>query len=99
MINRFKNNSIQLKKSFWYTVRLLKNIDLNISVAILSLFVSYLAYRISEKALSHADEQFKLNSESSDKLFRVQLKHSKDLNDNLISQIRELICPLLWCQC
>lgn len=43
-----------------------------------------------DKTLEKADKQFAQNSHQSDSLFKVQLKHTKDLNDSLVSSIKLL---------
>ncbi len=75
-----------IKKLYQY----IKRIDINISVAVASLFISYKACEISQNTLDHADTQFKQNSKSSDSLFNVQLNHSRELNNSLIKQIKDL---------
>ena len=49
-----------------------------------------LAVILAIVAIDHADKQFVLNSESSDRLFNLQLKDAKELNDSLIAQVQRL---------
>lgn len=54
---------------------------------ILPLFIGIAALYVANESMSNANKQFQINSETSDSLFNVQLKHSKELNDSLINQI------------
>ena len=56
----------------------------------ISLIVAIVALFIAIKSNNDANTQFKMNLESSDSLFKVQLFHSKNLNDSLIKQFVNL---------
>lgn len=57
---------------------------------IVTLIISVLALWIAMITLDKSIQQFEQNATSSDSLFKVQLKNSKELNDSLIFQIKEL---------
>ncbi|MGD8307105.1 MAG: hypothetical protein PVF17_10655 [Ignavibacteria bacterium] len=52
--------------------------------------VAIYALVIAIRTFDNANEQFEKNSRSSDSLFNVQLRYSKQLNDSLINQISQL---------
>jgi hypothetical protein len=54
---------------------------------IMALILAVLAVWVSIITLDRSVEQFQQNANSSDSLFKMQLKNSKELNDSLISQI------------
>lgn len=54
---------------------------------ILPLFIGIAALYVAIEGRNDANRQFQINSKTSDSLFNTQLKHSKALNDSLISQI------------
>lgn len=54
---------------------------------ILPLFIGIAALYVAIESINNANKQFQINSITSDSLFNTQLKHSKALNDSLISQI------------
>ena len=56
----------------------------------LSNFIAILALIVAIISLNNANEQFHINSITSDSLFKVQLKNSNELNDSLIIQISKL---------
>jgi hypothetical protein len=66
-----------------FLLKIVSHPSLNFLFTIVAIYISWIT-------LHHADKQFELNSKSSDSLFNVQLKNSKELNENLIGRIREL---------
>lgn len=59
-------------------------------VNVVMLVIAIYALIIAKRTLDNADEQFQVNSITSDSLFNVQLSYSKKLNDSLILQISTL---------
>jgi len=52
-----------------------------------SLFIAIAALYVAIESMNNANRQFQINSETSDSIFNIQLKNSKELNDSLINQI------------
>jgi hypothetical protein len=57
---------------------------------LLPLLISIVALYVAFESMNNANRQFQINSETSDSLFNIQLKNSKELNDYLIIQISKL---------
>jgi hypothetical protein len=66
-----------------FLLKIVSHPSINFLFTILAIYISWIT-------LHHADKQFELNSKSSDSLFNVQLRNSKELNESLINQIKEL---------
>ena len=83
---------MKLYKKIFYKIHIIfkRKITFSNLINIVFLLIALFALLVSIKTLEQADKQFKLNSRSSDSLFNVQLRYSKQLNDSLISQISEL---------
>lgn len=83
----------KIGSSFWEWIKniskfLWNHLDRLINVIVL--IISIYALKIAIEANNNQVEQFDENSKSSDKLFNVQLKNSRALNDSLVSQIKSL---------
>ncbi|PKP29811.1 MAG: hypothetical protein CVT99_15805 [Bacteroidetes bacterium HGW-Bacteroidetes-16] len=55
-----------------------------------ALIIGIIALYVAFESMNNANRQFKINSETSDSLFNLQLVKSKELNDSLINQINVL---------
>jgi lipopolysaccharide export LptBFGC system permease protein LptF len=62
----------------------------NIVTTVVGLIITSLALWVSIRAINKADKYFEINSRSSESLFSAQLKHSKELNDSIIYQLRKI---------
>jgi hypothetical protein len=69
----------------WFTSSIFSSI-LNLAM----LAIAIVALIVAQRTLSESNRQFLENSIAADNLFKLQLRHSKDLNDSLVSQIKML---------
>lgn len=84
------NHWQKFKAWFQSFLNIIENPTFQAIVTLLASLATILAVYLAIVAIEHADNQFTLNSESSDRLFNIQLENSKALNDSLISQVQQL---------
>lgn len=83
----------KIVSSFWVRIKIISKFlwnHLDRLINLIVLVISMYALKIAIDANNNQVKQFDENSKSSDKLFNVQLKNSRELNDSLIAQIKSL---------